>query len=503
MNNKQKNRFVRCLAVASKVVRFYRNQAPIGFDPVCQAYGQTDVMHNRDYLIGRLSDLNPRVREQARIALEDMRAREAQETQIQATRENLAEARAARQQQFETSQASIAQRAKELADYRGDLLTQRQGEEANQHAARLLAALPEIQVNFPGAQGQAISQQILNQFLAQHGISLPTGAAPDATTNAVRQFAQSQGKATVPAAAPATTPATTTAPVSTAAAAPAAATRAPAVTGGAAPATAATTPATAAVLNAPNAPAAPLDLGPTPPQNWLATAKRVVNPDGSVTTTLPSGGTATAFDRTTPEGVAAINMARKESARLSGQPFSPVSLVASGRGGNIPTNEDMTPLGPGEGAKLAPGSLAEKPATTPTTAAATPIGPTPAGPPIGAPGAGAGGSAATPYEALGPAIANVYNKVAESYVPGGGNALAPLNTRAGAAGEAISSVTKPIESAATAPVAAAANFLNPMKQIAPLFSGPGGGANQIVQPNQPNPQDEELKRRLATQTQPQ
>lgn len=44
---------------AQKIVAAYRAEAPEGFDVVCQAYGQTDVMHDRRYLLANMANRGP------------------------------------------------------------------------------------------------------------------------------------------------------------------------------------------------------------------------------------------------------------------------------------------------------------------------------------------------------------------------------------------------------------------------------------------------------------
>lgn len=346
---------------------------------------------DRQYLLGLLQRSNPHdpLRQTAEKQWELLNQREAQAASLGATRENLAETIRSREAGQTEATKQREERAKETAGYREDILAQRAEAAKNSEAARVLSALQyETDPN--------VTKQVLAQFYGQHGVTAPT-AAPDPALEAAKRARATSGQPVVAGAQP------------TAAAPPTA------VAGAPAPATGA--PTTAAAPPQPPVPAAPFkygtqayDYGPTTAAQ--PTFKEQV-PGGLLRTHLPSGGTATAADPSTPEGLAMINAARQESSRLQGIPFSPATLAA-------------------------------KPAVAaPAVAAGAPIGPpTVPGPPK-APG---------------------------------------LNERLGATGEALSKYTDPL---GTAIRAASAGISAGARGVGNLFGG--GGADQIVQGPTPEP----------------
>jgi hypothetical protein len=231
-----------CMEQATRIVAGYRAEAPVDFDPVNQAYGQTDVMHDRRYLTAMLSHINPRLREQAKIALENMDREEATGEHQQALHEQI-------RSREDISAANRAQR--ELTASEGAKWREMQTAEATRAHKENEARLAQVEkdrqaiglqnmLQSPEVRGnKQLQAQISAKLLENYGIQ--TGpAAPDATTAAAQRAAGALGEkvAAPQAAAPtplaATTPQTPAAPTGqqTAAATAPAPTGAAPVTGG-------------------------------------------------------------------------------------------------------------------------------------------------------------------------------------------------------------------------------------------------------------------------------
>lgn len=420
-----------------------------------------DPWNDRNYLMALLQRKpGDPLRQTAEKQWELLNQRETQAAQLGATRENLAETIRSREAGETEAGKQREERAKETAGYREDILSQRTEAAKNAEAARVLSAL-QYETD------PKVTKQVLSQFYTQHGIT-PQAAAPDAAGEAARRARAASGQSVTPTPginAPTAglqrlnigVPSPPGYPIGFG---PAGADVNTGVVAGAPPATPAAPPTTAgapppsaAATGAPPTPAAPFqhgtqayDYGPT--VTAQPTFKEQL-PGGLLRTHLPSGGTATAADPSTPEGLAQINEARKESSRLQGIPFSPATLAAK-------------PVGVG----------------TPAVATGKPVGPTPEGAPLGTPGA----------------------EPAKATSPG-------LNERLGAAGETLSKFTDPLGTAVKAAgagignlglggVGKAAAYATPVigpamlaakgieagvSGIGNLFGGGGGGANQIVQ----------------------
>jgi hypothetical protein len=146
-----------------------------------------DVMMDRNYLLA-LMQRNPRdpLRQVAEKQLEYLNAHEAQQAQLTASRENLAENIRARVGTETENRALREQSARQAENYRRDVLAQRESEASDRQAAQLLAALPEIGATY-GKDAPAVSRKILDQFLAGRGITAPT-AGVNETTKAAQRF---------------------------------------------------------------------------------------------------------------------------------------------------------------------------------------------------------------------------------------------------------------------------------------------------------------------------
>jgi hypothetical protein len=154
------------------------------------AYGATDVMHDRNYLLA-LMRRGPRdpLAQAAEKQWALMDQQETQQAQLGATRENLAEQIRSREGAQAENIAQREQRAKETGDYRSDLLAQRAEEAKDRESARMLAVLPELITTYGPVEGPKRAKAIMDQFMAQHGVAAPAAGAPDATTAAAQRFA--------------------------------------------------------------------------------------------------------------------------------------------------------------------------------------------------------------------------------------------------------------------------------------------------------------------------
>lgn len=291
----------------------------------------TDVMNDRRYLLAMMQR-NPRdpLRQAAEKQWEYLNQQEAQQTNIAAHAANLAEQIQAREQAHGENVAQREARAKELADYRASVLGERKTEFDERQADRALAALQYLPTIYKDPkQVQAMSQQIMNQYLTRAGITAP--AIPtDAATEAVRRFA---GVAPTPAA---PTPAPTGITQPTAAPVAVAGAPAPAAAPGAIPT---------------EGPTGPTGVPPTQIERMIA-----ATPAGMAYSASRGG-----YIPATTQGT------------IGGRPAGEVIAEGARRIGITPESAS---------------GLAALTAPPPGTLAAKPIGPTPAGPPLGAAGAG-------------------------------------------------------------------------------------------------------------------
>lgn len=276
-----------------------------------ESYGGTDVMHDRRYLQALLLR-GPRdpMFHLAQQALESM-------DRADTLNQQAADLGYRKQAADETRQARIdAAHELELgrnerAGVRADLVKQAQSDRRTQGLVAAMNMLSYDQT----PEGKKALASVRSEYLKDLGIG---DTATQSKTTTVGEYGP--GGAQVNAA-----PAGSPTPVNEAKAAFGA-------------------PPTASTTTAPVTPAEPAyDYGSTLPSGAVANAVKTVNADGSVTTHLPSGGTATAYDRSTPQGLVAINSAREQSSKLQGIPFVPVAATRPTFAANVPTNENVTP----------------------------------------------------------------------------------------------------------------------------------------------------------------
>lgn len=306
-----------------------------------QAYGQTDVMNDRNYLYTllrrgpkdpmallaqqRLDDLNKQETLNQQATEFGFRQKAADEA-TQSRKDALSEAEKGRTERSQV-RAEIAQQALHDRKTQG-----------------LVAAMNSLSYD-QTPEGKAALVRVRSEYMKEMGI---TDGTPGGTPTMVAKTTGEYGPS------------------------------GPQVKTGTAPATTGATYDNGAFV--PPAPSGqtPVNAGPTLSHDWLQNAPKTVNADGTITTHLPSGGTATAYDRSTPQGLVAINTARQESSRLQGIPFVPVTATRAAYAANVPTTENPTPVGPN--------AFGPPPVVTPHLAATIPVGlPNPVATPAPAP----------------------------------------------------------------------------------------------------------------------
>jgi hypothetical protein len=423
---------------------------------MADGYGQTDVMHDRNYLMAlmRRGPHDP-LAQTAKAQWELLNQQEAQQASLGATQANLEEQIRSRETGQALTREQIAQRDRETAGYRADVLAQRGQEMQDRESARTLASVQSLMEAYPGPEGQKRAQAVLNQYLAGRGITMPA-AAPDAATVAAQQFAASQGKPVVGGAPTPTTPA----------AQPTAG--APQVTGA---------PATTPAAGAPAAPTGARITGSVGVPGWSPPINFA--PSGTVAPAPAPTGTVIPpeLEYVRPAGTVGY---------INGRPAGEVIAEGALRTGITPESESgrtalaaltkpATPLG---------AVAAEQPVTPPpekkftfmdwlagrTTPTGGPAAPQPVTPTFGGKGTGAGSAWEGPTSpgqlATGPTAGPTPEPT-----PGGPTPTGPFSG-------SIGNITQGPEPT------------------------PAGTPPAVPTPT-PRIPDEELKRRLATQTQPQ
>lgn len=142
-----------------------------------EAYGQTDVMHDLNYIRSLLGNPNPRLRAQGEAALRDLQARENQHEQLMQFQQREADRQAAHEGNLGVREAGVENQrlAKEELNQRGQAA---EGDRKTALMAHLLAnpmALQNLQGNTPDA---AINKAIVNKMLSDAGVSVTMPTDP-------------------------------------------------------------------------------------------------------------------------------------------------------------------------------------------------------------------------------------------------------------------------------------------------------------------------------------